>query len=145
ISPCILTLTCLNDQYLTSDDFGFPEICQGIPIKYLRDSSITRFRILDEINELITLKINEDNGSIEHPDGLIWDETLESIYEIKKNDPQSARIEIKRYLKYYFQDQSSIKVDIETKSIMFSQQSPSTFQIIHQLNVHNKDQLFFKN
>ncbi|CAF3563600.1 unnamed protein product [Rotaria sp. Silwood1] len=145
ISPCILTLPCLNDQYLTSDDLGFPEICQGIPIKQLRDSSINRFRMLDEINELITLKINEDDGSIEYPDGLIWDETSESIYEIKKNDPQSARIEIKRYIKYYFQDQSSIKVDIQTKSIMFSQQSPSTFQIIHQLNIHNKDQLFFKN
>ncbi|CAF3640881.1 unnamed protein product, partial [Rotaria sp. Silwood2] len=27
--------------------------------------------------------INEDNGSIEYPDGLVWDETSESIYEIK--------------------------------------------------------------
>ncbi|CAF2635219.1 unnamed protein product [Rotaria sp. Silwood2] len=61
ISPYILTLPCLNDQY-----------------------SITRFRMLDEINELITLKINDDNGSIEYPDGLIWNETSESIYEIKK-------------------------------------------------------------
>ncbi|CAF3961414.1 unnamed protein product [Rotaria sp. Silwood2] len=69
---------------LTRDDFDFPEICQGIPIKLLRNSSITRFRMLDEINELITLKINDDNGSIEYPDGLIWNETSESIYEIKK-------------------------------------------------------------
>ncbi|CAF3450110.1 unnamed protein product, partial [Rotaria sp. Silwood2] len=53
--------------------------------------------------------INEDNVSIEYPNGLILDEASESIYEIKKNDPQSARIEIKRYLKYYFQDQSLIK------------------------------------
>ncbi|CAF1082531.1 unnamed protein product [Rotaria sordida] len=144
LSPCILILPCLNDKYLTRDDFAFPEISQGIPIKYLRDSSVTRFRILDELNEIITLKIYADNGSIEYPDGLIWDETSESIYKIKKNDPQSAKIEIKRYLKYYFQDQSLIKVDIETKSIMFSQESSSTFNIIHQLNINNKDQLVFE-
>ncbi|CAF2612218.1 unnamed protein product [Rotaria sp. Silwood2] len=84
VSPCILTLPCLNDQYLTGDDFDFPEICQEISIKHLRDSSITRFRMLDEINTLITLKMNEDNGSIEYPNGLIWDEASESIDEIKK-------------------------------------------------------------
>ncbi|CAM2704432.1 unnamed protein product [Rotaria socialis] len=55
----------------------------------LRDSSINRFRIFDEISEIITLKINEDCDSSEYPDGLIWDETTESIYTIKKNDPQS--------------------------------------------------------
>ncbi|CAF3273283.1 unnamed protein product [Rotaria socialis] len=109
----------------------------------LRDSSINRFRIFDEISEIITLKINEDCDSSEYPDGLIWDETTESIYTIKKNDPQSVRIEINRYLKYYFQDQSTIKVDIKTKSIMFTKNSPSTYEVEHQLNINNKDQIFF--
>ncbi|CAF4104228.1 unnamed protein product, partial [Rotaria magnacalcarata] len=144
LSSCTLTLPCLNEKYSTRNDFGHPEICQGIPIKYLRASSINRFRIFDEISEIITLKINEDCGSSEYPDGLIWDETTESIYTIKKNDPHSARIEINRYLKYYFQDRSSIKVDIKTKSIMFTKQSPSTYEVEHQLNIYNKDQIFFE-
>ncbi|CAM2722027.1 unnamed protein product [Rotaria socialis] len=143
LSSCTLTLPCLNEKYSTRNDFGHPEICQGIPIKYLRASSINRFRIFDEVSEIITLKINEDCGSSEYPDGLIWDETTESIYTIKKNDPQSARIEINRYLKYYFQDRSTIKVDIKTKSVMFTKQSPSTYEVEHQLNIYNKDQIFF--
>jgi hypothetical protein len=80
---------------------------------------------------------------VEYPDGLIFDERIESIYQINKNDPQSARIEINRYLKYYFQNNSSINVDIKTKSIMFSEQSPSTYQIIHQLDIQNQNQPFF--
>ncbi|CAF4835932.1 unnamed protein product [Rotaria sp. Silwood1] len=142
-SPCILTLPCLTDKYSTRDDFALPEVGQGIQLKQLRQSSSDRFRIFNEVNETIVLKINKDYGSIEYPDGLIWDERLESIYQIKENDPQSARIEILRYLKYYFKDESSIKVDIQTKSIMFTQQSPSTYQIIHQLDIKNNDQPFF--
>ncbi|CAM4812235.1 unnamed protein product, partial [Rotaria magnacalcarata] len=71
LSSCTLTLPCLNEKYSTRNDFDLPEICQGIPKNDLRDSSINRFRIFDEISEIITLKINEDCGSTEYPDGLI--------------------------------------------------------------------------
>ncbi|CAM4792308.1 unnamed protein product [Rotaria magnacalcarata] len=68
LSSCTLTLPCLNEKYSTRNDFDLPEICQGIPKNDLRDSSINRFRIFDEISEIITLKINEDCGSTEYPD-----------------------------------------------------------------------------
>lgn len=131
-------------------------------MKTLRDSLTTRFRIFDEVNQIITLEvisffffiifvffskkniqINEDDGAVEYPDGLIFDESVKSIYKIKKNDPQSARIEIQRFIKYYFKDQLKFQVNIKTNSIMFTKQSPSTFEIQHQLDIYNKDQLFF--
>ncbi|CAF3562233.1 unnamed protein product [Adineta steineri] len=142
-SPCILTLPRLIENYSSRNDFHRPEIAQGIAIKQLSESSSQRIRTIDEINEIVTLKINGDDGCIEYPDGLIFHETIESIYQINKNDPQSARIEIERNIKYYFKDQSLLKADIKTKSIMFSKQSPSTFHLIHQLNIKNKDQEFF--
>jgi hypothetical protein len=41
----------------SKNDFALPEIAQGIPIKQLRNSSSQRVRIIDEVNEIITLKV----------------------------------------------------------------------------------------
>ncbi len=87
--------------------------------------------------------MNTDDGSIKYPDGLIFDERCQSEYQIKKNDSQSANISIKRYLKYYYENSSSIDIQINTESIMFTTDNPSTFQIIHQLNITNQNQKFF--
>ncbi|CAF1226462.1 unnamed protein product [Rotaria sordida] len=121
----------------------WPIVWPSSQLATLTQSSSDRFRIFNKVNQTIILQINEDDGSIEYPDGLIWDERSESVYQIKNNNPQLARIEILRYLKYYFKNESSIKVDIQTESIMFTQQSPSTYQIIHQLDITNNDQPFF--
>ncbi len=88
-------------------------------------------------------QINSDDGANKYSDGLIFDERYESQIEIKKNDPQSAKIEIKRYLKYYYEDQSLFNVYIQTKSTMFTQQNPSRFEIVHQLDILNHNQIFF--
>lgn len=63
--------------------------------------------------------------------------------KIKRNDPQSANIEINRYLKYYYENDPSINIDIKTKSTMFTKQSPSTYEIIHQIDINNQHQPFF--
>ena len=91
------------------------------------------------------IQINGDDGAIEYSDGLIFDEKVESIYQIQRNNPQSARIEIERNLKYSFPHHSfkSIQVDIQTKSMMFTEQSPSTFHVQHQLNIRNRNEPFF--
>ena len=84
-------------------------------------------------------QINEDSGLIQYPDGLIYDEKYEGEYEIKKDHPESAKVRIFRSIKYFYEDQ----LDIQTKSTMFNQTNPSTFEIIHELDITNKSQPFF--
>jgi len=48
----------------SKNDFALPEIAQGIPIKQLRNSSSQRVRLIDEVNEIITLKVIRFFGRI---------------------------------------------------------------------------------
>jgi hypothetical protein len=40
------------------NDFNIPEVGQGVQMEILRNNSIHRFRIFDEINQTIILKVN---------------------------------------------------------------------------------------
>ena len=52
-------------------------------------------------------------------------------------------LKINRHLKYYYQYDPSINIDINTKSTMFTKQASSTYEIIHQININNQNQPFF--
>ena len=80
---------------------------------------------------------------MKYPDGLIFDESNESEYQIVRNDPQSARICLKRSLKYYYEDSSWNDILIESESTMFTKDNPSTFQVHHHLFLTNNQQVFF--
>lgn len=87
--------------------------------------------------------MKSDDGAMKYLDGLIFDETNESEYEIRRNDPQSANISIKRSLKYFYEEDNQYQIQIETNSTMLTKENPSTFEIIHHLNVTNHQKTFF--
>ncbi|CAF0802533.1 unnamed protein product [Adineta ricciae] len=140
--PCVLQLPRLTREYSLRNDFALPEVAPSIPVNVLRNSSNQRQRFVDEIRQFVTLRTTDDDGCIEYPDGLRFDESMKSLYQIQMIDPQSARVEIERNLKYYFSDASSFQVDIQTKSTMYEESS--VFHVKHQLNIQNRHQEFFK-
>ena len=87
------------------------------------------------------MQIDEDDGEIEYPDGLRFDEKSSKIFQIVSNDHRSARIDIRRTLKYYRLPSSKFNVDIELTSTMFNQSDD--FIVQHRLNITNHHQLVF--
>ncbi|CAF1405684.1 unnamed protein product [Adineta ricciae] len=69
-SPCILKLPRLKEEISLSstsqNDFTLPEVAQ-----------------VNEIDQIIQLKMDEDSDCIEFPDGSIFDETKKSIVDIQ--------------------------------------------------------------
>ncbi|CAF1327007.1 unnamed protein product, partial [Rotaria sordida] len=95
-SPSVLILPRLAHKCSSKPDFDLPEIAPGLKVITIRDDSISSIRTFDEINEISTLKITKDNGCILYPDGHLFDETSESVYEINEYGPQTARVQIQR-------------------------------------------------
>ncbi|CAF1350537.1 unnamed protein product [Rotaria sordida] len=98
-SPSVLILPRLAHKCSSKPDFDLPEIAPGLKVITIRDDSISSIRTFDEINEISTLKITKDNGCILYPDGHLFDETSESVYEINEYGPQTARVQIQRNAK----------------------------------------------
>ncbi|CAF4053184.1 unnamed protein product, partial [Rotaria sordida] len=95
-SPSVLILPRLAHKCSSKPDFDLPEIAPGLKVITIRDDSISSIRTFDEINEISTLKITKDNGCILYPDGHLFDETSDSVYEINEYGPQTARVQIQR-------------------------------------------------